>query len=272
MIKKSFLSALLLLLLTAAVAFADPRPCDCHGGVDETGAYWFLLDFLGSPLEDGDWVYAAWTGPDGEIDPPDQTGGVTGDDSLLVASEVEYSTFFFTVTTWSELDGKHPGAGDFIYTRMFDGPRDGIDPSHYYADSQPHQVVNDLFENFYSRFPGDPGNGYTDTPVPEGTPVEESVSDELPSEFALFPNRPNPFNASTEVRYRLPENSPVSLKVFNTLGQQVRHLVEAEQPAGEHAVVWDGRDGAGRELSSGIYFCRLQAGGYAETVKMVLLR
>jgi len=248
MIKKTFLPALLLLLMIAAAVSADPRPCDCHGGVDETGVYWFLLDFLGTPLEDGDWVYAAWAGPDGEIDPPDKTGGVTGDDSLLIASLVEYSSFFFTVTTWSELDGKHPMAGDFIYTRMFDGPQAGIGPSHYYADSQPYQVMNDMFENFFCQFPGDPGNGYTDTPVSGGTPVEEGSSPERPFTFALFSNRPNPFNASTEVRYRLAENGPVSLSIFNTLGQQVRRLVQAEQAAGEYAVIWDGRDGAGREL------------------------
>ena len=67
MTRKSFLITALLLLLTAGVAPATPRPCDCHGGADETEAYWFLLDFVGAPLEDGDWVYTAWIGPDGEI-------------------------------------------------------------------------------------------------------------------------------------------------------------------------------------------------------------
>ena len=262
-----------LLFLSAVVsASANPWPCDCYGGFDSTGAYWSLLDFRGAPLEDGDWVYAAWTGSDGEIDPPDKTGGVTGDDSLLSAGSVEYSVFFFSVTTWSVVDGKHPLAGDLIYCRIFDGPQGEIGPPNYYADSQPHAVVNTIGEVFYSEFPGDPGNGYTDTPVTGGTPVEGNESGEPPTGFALFPNRPNPFNASTGIRYRLAREGPVTLGIFNTVGQQVRRLADGHQPAGEHAAIWDGRDGAGRELASGIYFCRLQAGAFSQTVKMVLLR
>ena len=265
---------LVLIFLSASlnVAAAAPWPCDCHGGVDDTGAYWFLTDFYGSPLEDGDWVYAAWVGPDGQIDPPDGSGGVTGDDSLLTFSLVQFSVFFFSVTTWAEEDGKHPVAGDLIYVRLFDGPQSVIGPSHYYADSQMYQVMNEFGENFFCLFPGDPGNGYTDTPVPGGTSVEENVSSGGPSDYALLPNRPNPFNASTEIRYHLPEAGLASLRIFNPLGQEVRRLVRADQASGEYAVIWDGRDDAGRELASGLYFCRLQAGGYAETVKMVLLR
>jgi hypothetical protein len=185
---------------------------------------------------------------------------------------VAYGGFFFSVTTWSVGDGKHPLAGDLIYCRIFDGPQGDIGPSNYYADSQFHEVVNTIGEVFYCEFPGDPGNGYTDTPVSGGTTVEENLSAEVPAGFVLFPNRPNPFNASTGIRYRLPEDAAVSLRVFNTLGQEVRQLVDGEQAAGEYHLTWDGRDEAGRDLASGIYFCRLQVGGYAETVKMVLLR
>jgi hypothetical protein len=270
--RKSISTILLLLLMTTAVATADPWPCDCAGGVEESGSYWSLLDFLGSPLENGDRVYTAWTGPDGEIDPPDKTGGVTGDDSLLTIGSMEYGGFFFSVTTWSMMDDKHPRAGDLIYCRIFDGSQGEIGPSNYYADSQLHPVENTIGETFFCLFPGDPGNGYTDTPVPGSTPVEENVSAGVPSGFVLFPNRPNPFNASTEIRYRLAGNGPVSLRIFNTLGQEVRRLVEGDQAAGDHAVVWNGRDDAGRELASGIYLCRLQAEGSARTVKMVLLR
>ncbi len=272
MIKKIFLTAVFLPLLAAGAALAEPWPCDCAGGVDETGTYWFLLDFFGTPLPDGDWVYTAWTGPDGEIDPPDGFGMVTGDDSLLISGTMEYSAFFLSVTTWSVTDGKHPMAGDLIYCRIFDGPPSEIGSSNYYADSQLYAVVNDLGELFYCQFPGDPGNGHTATPVPGGTPVEENSSPLTPAGFALFPNRPNPFNASTEIRYRLPEDGPVSLRIFNTLGQEVRRLVQAHQAAGDHSILWGGRDDAGNELSSGLYFCRLQTGEFAQTVKMVLLR
>jgi hypothetical protein len=104
-------------------------------------------------------------------------------------------------------------------------------------------------------------------PVPATVPP-----DPLPQRCVLNQNYPNPFNASTRIRYRTPQEGQVTLEVFNILGQEVRCLVRADQPAGEHTVVWDGRDDDGRGLPSGIYFGRLQAGNFGKTVKMVYLR
>jgi hypothetical protein len=232
-----------------------------------------LLDISGIPLQDGDWVYAAWTGPDGQIDQPNISGGVTNDDVLLINAVLEYSNFFFTVTTWAPEDGNHPMTGELIYCRMFDGRKEEIGPANFYADSQTYEVTNIFGEEFFCLFPGDPGAGHTNTPVPGGTVVEVVTASGIPSEFALFPNRPNPFNASTEIRYCLPADGAVSLKIFNTLGQEVRSLVEGDQAAGEYHVMWNGRDGCGMELSSGLYFCHLQVEeAFSRTVKMVLLR
>lgn len=105
------------------------------------------------------------------------------------------------------------------------------------------------------------------------TPVMEGTSEvELPTEYILYQNYPNPFNASTEIRYQILEDSHVALKVFNILGQEVTTLVNKRQLAGEYVVTWDGRNSSGVDLASGIYFCRLQAGEFGRTVKMVLLR
>ena len=95
---------------------------------------------------------------------------------------------------------------------------------------------------------------------------------ELPNCCALQQNYPNPFNASTEIRYHIPEDGRVTLKVFNTLGQRVRILADGEQKAGESSVAWDGRDDGGREVSSGMYFCRLKTNSFAKTIKMMLVR
>jgi hypothetical protein len=104
-------------------------------------------------------------------------------------------------------------------------------------------------------------------------PVEpETPRAELPKTYALRQNYPNPFNARTEIRYQIPEDNHVTLEIFNTLGQKVRNLVDYHQTAGEYVVVWDGRDANGREMASGVYFCRLRAGNFSETVKMVLLQ
>lgn len=97
--------------------------------------------------------------------------------------------------------------------------------------------------------------------------VISSISDltGLPTECALGQNYPNPFNPSTTIRYGLANRSHVGLTVFNTLGQQVALVQSGEQEAGYHEVKFDGS-----ELSSGLYFYRMQVGTFTE-VKTLLL-
>jgi hypothetical protein len=93
-----------------------------------------------------------------------------------------------------------------------------------------------------------------------------------PATFDLSQNYPNPFNPTTNIRYQLPQTVNVTLVIYNMLGQEVRKLVNGEQPAGYHTVVWDGRDKAGRPVPSGVYYYRLQAGSFTETKKMVVAK
>jgi len=86
-----------------------------------------------------------------------------------------------------------------------------------------------------------------------------------PGGFALYQSFPNPFNPATVIMYDVPNEGPVTLRVFDVLGREVRTLVEEVQPAGRHTVRFDG---AG--LASGMYFCRLSSGGAVATMKMVL--
>ncbi len=108
------------------------------------------------------------------------------------------------------------------------------------------------------------------------TSVEEREETPIPTVFSLAQNYPNPFNAFTLIRYALPavssQQSAVGLKIYNIAGQEIRTLVEEEQAPGYYSVSWDGRDGLGKEVSSGIYFYRLQAGSYTEIKKMILLK
>ncbi len=94
----------------------------------------------------------------------------------------------------------------------------------------------------------------------------------LPDDFALLHNFPNPFNAETQIAYRLPRPARVRLTVFNASGQPVRQLVNAPQTAGTHQVPWDGQDDRGRPVATGIYFYHLAAGPFAQTRPMVLLK
>ncbi len=93
-----------------------------------------------------------------------------------------------------------------------------------------------------------------------------------PAALALYQNAPNPFNPETLIRFDLAQADPVRLGVYDALGQQVQTLVAGRLAAGEHQVVWNGRDTAGAPVSSGVYFYRLEAGGAAQVRRMVLLR
>lgn len=81
----------------------------------------------------------------------------------------------------------------------------------------------------------------------------------VPTEFTLSQNYPNPFNPSTTIQYALREQSSVTLKVFNVLGQEVAALVNEIQPASNYSVVWDGKNATGNTVSTGVYFYRLTA-------------
>jgi hypothetical protein len=90
---------------------------------------------------------------------------------------------------------------------------------------------------------------------------------DLPSEFALLSNYPNPFNASTVISYEVPATAHVKLEVYNLFGQKVATLVEGQQEAGYRSVTWEDS-----EAASGVYFYKLTAGDFAEVKRMTLLR
>ncbi len=89
----------------------------------------------------------------------------------------------------------------------------------------------------------------------------------IPKEFALSQNYPNPFNPTTTISFALPSRSFVSLKVFDLLGREVSTLVSGEMQGGSYARQWNAAN-----IASGVYFYRLQAGTFAETKKLLLLK
>lgn len=98
------------------------------------------------------------------------------------------------------------------------------------------------------------------------------ASENLPKVYALEQNYPNPFNPSTNIAFALPKAGKVEVSVFNVLGQKVNTLVSEELPAGNHTIVWDGRNGSGESVSSGIYFYRISAGDFTQSKKMMMLK
>jgi hypothetical protein len=88
-----------------------------------------------------------------------------------------------------------------------------------------------------------------------------------PDQLQLLQNYPNPFNTQTTISYSLPQAGPVTLSIYNIMGQKVAVLFDGEQQAGEHKVVWDTGD-----VTSGVYFGRLESGNNNQNIKLILLR
>ena len=112
--------------------------------------------------------------------------------------------------------------------------------------------------------------GEVPLPITHGT--SEPAVDVQAAPFELKGNFPNPFNPETIIKFNLPQASAVSLKVYNILGQVVNTLVDEPLDAGSHSVMWNGTNAQGRDVASGVYFYRINAGGYESIEKMTLLR
>jgi hypothetical protein len=94
----------------------------------------------------------------------------------------------------------------------------------------------------------------------------------IPEVFALHQNYPNPFNPITTLRYDLPENSLVSITIYDIMGREVRTLVNQTQDAGFKSVLWNVTNDYGKPVSAGVYLYQIQAGEFVQTRKMVLLK
>lgn len=100
--------------------------------------------------------------------------------------------------------------------------------------------------------------------------VQEEMN--LPTVFALSQNYPNPFNPETKIRFEIPRRGKVRIQIYNTLGQEVRTLVDNVLEAGYHEIQWHGDNDAGRSVGSGIYIYRMKAEGFTAQKAMVFLK
>jgi hypothetical protein len=171
-------------------------------------------------------------------------------------------------------------------------PLDTIEDWHYYdgevGDYGLQVGVSDINgDGVDEAIVGDPGWWYNNPSYPPGrvyvyknpyTAVEEEEN-QLPHSFVLGQNYPNPFNSTTTMPYRVGSSQwsvirPIktSLKIYNVRGQLVRTLLDEEKQPGNYQVVWDGKDNFGKEVTSGIYFYQLKAGGFKDSKKLLLIK
>ena len=90
--------------------------------------------------------------------------------------------------------------------------------------------------------------------------------------YILNQNYPNPFNPITSIQYSLPEAEQVKVTIFDIQGQEVARLQDGSSPQGNYEVQWNGRDQFGYLVATGVYFCRLEAGSYEKTIKMLMIK
>ena len=197
-------------------------------------------------------------------------------DSASYESEIDFDDSSSPYFTYCDIQGGWGGEGNIDTDPLFRDPENG--DFHLMADSCGDVYNSPCIDTgdpaiFDSMLGCDWGLGllrsdmgvYGGAQIP--TDVDEEQTPEIPMQFLLSQNYPNPFNASTVIRYSLPQASDVKIAIYDILGRKVETLVQEDQPAGYHHVTWDASN-----QSSGLYFYRIQAGEYAETRKMVLLK
>ncbi len=152
--------------------------------------------------------------------------------------------------------------GGFYHDGRFATLKDVVDHYNNFSGlGLADQEKNDLVE--YLKSLGD---------VSVTVGVDENVDASLPHIYTLAQNYPNPFNPRTVIQYELPQPSEVKVEIFSITGQLVRRLVDEQQMAGPHEVAWDGRDGSGNPVGSGVYFYRLRADDFVGSKRMLLVK
>ena len=136
------------------------------------------------------------------------------------------------------------------------------------------QMINQIYQPIFTLGSEwaffDAGSTPAPMIVDKTTAIDQPVNQ--PSEFVLLNNFPNPFNPGTTIEYKLPELSQVSLIIYDIAGREVQTLVSTRQSPGAYQVNWNGFDKHGKQVSTGMYLARLQAGDYKDVVKMLYLK
>jgi murein DD-endopeptidase MepM/ murein hydrolase activator NlpD len=203
----------------------------------------------------------------GGVDPPPPGGQIEvtvsmadgdGDDNEFVysASVSGGSGTFLYDWTLSYEDGE--------YVELSTG---GVSSVYVYFDWNGLYTIECRATDYY--YPGNTDTGYDFYYWSGGIYKSGDLNSaiEIPTEYKLEQNYPNPFNPVTNIKYQLPEASPVTMVVYNISGMEVSQLVSGYEEAGFHEVTWEASG-----MASGMYFCRINAGRYTKTMKMLLVR
>lgn len=160
----------------------------------------------------------------------------------------------------------------------------GTDVGVYYKDSTltewepfmeglPNVIVRELEIHYASQKirAATYGRGIWESSLQTVTAIETNDIN-IPKEYSLSQNHPNPFNPSTTILYNLPVSAHTSIIVYNTLGQKIRTLKNEYQNAGYKSAIWNGKNDSGKEMPGGVYIYRIKSGNFIQARKMLYLK
>lgn len=177
--------------------------------------------------------------------------------------DVRYHTQPITEQNWSAAiqveDEPVPSASGTTESLTIDDLSPGT--TYYFAIKAADEVPNwSVLSNVFSA-----------TTLPFSLDIDEE-EDIVPAGFELSQNFPNPFNPSTKIVYSVPIHSRIQINIYSLQGRLVKMLVDGSRSPGRYTVSWNGTDNEGKRVASGVYFCRLAAGEFTESRKMMLIQ
>ncbi len=202
---------------------------------DEYGGGYTPFPLAGDPVTGEGWLDGTVKGPDGHLYGPGNRN-------------MGFST--------GEFDLKPGEFQEIIYSQLCAG---GIGYSSRFEGIDSLRAHSKFAKEFYKT-------------ISDKITSIEKEEENIPANYMLYQNYPNPFNPTTTIEYNLPIESNVKLEIYNSLGQLVNILVKGYQNAGRQKVIWNGKNLTGSSAASGIYFYRLQASEFTQTMKMIFIK
>ena len=199
---------------------------------------------------------------------------------VLVNDSTDFSEFYpGTINFIGDMDFGFSGGGEIL--RLYDD-QGGLIDTVLYDDSDPWPIGPDgngptleLLNPFYDNALAESWASSFDYGTPgyqNSTLLSHEISSNLPNNFFLFNNYPNPFNPSTTISYNLPIDSYVNISIFDVLGRRIKTLINKHMRAGKNFVHWNGLNDQGKLVAGGVYIYTIESGDYKESKKMILLK
>jgi hypothetical protein len=202
-----------------------------------------------------------------------RTYGGTGDDYGNYVQQTTDDGYIITGYTQSYGPGwfnlyvvKTDANGDTLWTQVYGGTE--LDFGYSVQQTSDHGYI-------IAGQTGSFGAGGDDAWLIRLAPepgIEETGGGVVPASYVLSQSYPNPFTTETAIHFQLSKPNAVTIAIYDVAGQLIQTLANEPRAAGDHVVHWDGRSQDGHRVSNGVYFCRMNAGGYISAIKILLMR